>query len=383
MILSPKMDTAQYRLSTTPKRDGYAMPAEFSPHEGTLLVYPERPGSWTYGASHARKAFRYLVDTLLQYETVTVLVSEGCRPIAEKELPIGSPRLRLYTVETDDCWARDTGPTFVKNQEGDVRAVDWCFNAWGGDYDGLYANWERDNRVARTLCEYEGRYYYDAQHFVLEGGSIHSDGEGTILVTESCLLSKGRNPSMTREQIEENLLEYLGAETVLWLPRGIVGDETNEHVDNVCAFLEPAHVVLAWTDNPKDPQYQASRESYAYLSQVRDARGRRLTIETLPIPEHPVCITQYDLDGFVFEEGEDTREVGERLAASYVNFYFCNGALLLPQFGGDNVESDVLARERMQSLCPDRRVIPIPSREFIVGGGNIHCLTQQIPRKGV
>ena len=199
------------------------------------------------------------------------------------------------------------------------------------------------------------------------------------MVTESCLLSKGRNPSLTKDQIEDNLKKYLGAEKVLWLPRGIYNDETNEHVDNVCAFTAPGEVVLAWTDDENDPQYEFSMADLKYLESQTDAKGRHLVIHRLPIPDHPVLVSTEDLANYEFEEGEDVREVGERLAASYVNFYFVNGAILVPQFGGDNEKSDERAVDLLKTICPDREIIGIPARAILLGGGNIHCITQQIP----
>ncbi len=202
------------------------------------------------------------------------------------------------------------------------------------------------------------------------------------MVTEACLLSEGRNASMTKEQIEKKLKLYLGANKVLWLPRGIYNDETNEHVDNVCAFVAPGEVVLAWTDNEDDPQYELSKADLDYLESVTDASGRKLKIHKLPIPDHPVLVDEKDLANFEFEDGEDTREVGERLAASYVNFYFTNGSVLVPQFGGENAESDARALDILKSVCKGREVIGIPARAILLGGGNIHCITQQIPQKG-
>ena len=286
--------------------------------------------------------------------------------------------VELFFVDTDDAWARDVAPTFVTGAE-DVCALNWEFNAWGGKVDGLYASWDKDNAFARYFAKRYGYPCYDAAPFVLEGGSVHSDGEGTLLVTEACLLSKGRNPDLSKEEIEEKLKNYLGAEKVLWLPRGIYNDETNEHVDNVCAFLRPGEVVLAWTEDENDPQYALSMEDLLYLEKETDAKGRKMIVHKLPIPKHPICITKEDIKGYVFEEGEDEREVGERLAASYVNYYFSNDAVILPIFGGENEESDQRAVELMQKLNPDRTVIPIYARDILVGGGNIHCITQQIP----
>ena len=214
---------------------------------------------------------------------------------------------------------------------------------------------------------------------MLEGGSIHSDGQGTVIATEACLLSKGRNPELTKEQIEAKLQEYLGAKKIIWLPNGIYQDETNEHVDNVCAFTKPGEVVLAWTDDESDPQYVLSAEDLKVLEQETDAKGRKFCVHKMPIPKKPVCITEKELAGYVFEEGEDTREAGERLAASYVNFYIGNKVVLVPQFGD---EHDVLATDLLQKLFPEREIVPIFAREIIIGGGNIHCITQQIPVRG-
>ena len=295
------------------------MPAEFAPHEGCLMIWPERADSWQYGAYAARKAFLRVIEAISESEKMTVLCSEGQYDNARAQLP---PQVRLVVMETDDAWARDVGPTFVINGKGGRRGIDWGFNAWGGAVDGLYPSWERDNRVARKFCDLMENDCYDKRDFICEGGSIHVDGEGTALVTEACLLSAGRNPALSKAEIERTLCDYLGVSKVVWLPRGIYNDETNEHVDNVCAFLRPGEVVLAWTNNQNDPQYAMSKASFEYLSSVRDAKARKLIIHKLPIPDIPVCITKEELEGYEFEEGEDVREVGERLAASYVNFYF-------------------------------------------------------------
>jgi agmatine deiminase len=304
-----------------------------------------------------------------------MLAGTDCIESARAMLP---DCVRILPVESDDAWARDVGPTFVVDGLGGVRGVDWQFNAWGGRYDGLYSHWERDDAVAAACCDRLDFDRYDARPFVLEGGSIHTDGQGTVLVTETCLLSPGRNPRLTRAQIEENLREYLGAEKVLWLPHGIWEDETNEHVDNVCAFVRPGEVVLAWTEDKDDPQYAYSAACLEALSGVTDARGRTITVHKLLLPTRPVCLTAEEVSGYSFEEGEDTRRPGERLAASYVNFYLSNGGVVLPQFGDPN---DAAAAEQMGRLFPGRTVYPIPAREILLGGGNIHCITQQIPKR--
>jgi len=366
--------------NTTPKNDGYQMPGEYEKHEGTIMIWPIRPGSWPYGGRDAKKVFAKIAGHIAQFENVYMLadkehIEEVRDFFASKEY---TNKYNIYTLEipTNDSWARDVGPTFVKNKDGNVRGINWKFNAWGGDFDGLYKDFEEDDMAAVRICDKLSKDYYDAGEFVLEGGSIHCDGEGTVIVTEKCLLSKGRNPSMTKEEIEDKLKEMLGAKKVIWLPFGIYNDETNEHVDNVCCFARPAEVILAWTDDESDIQYEMCVADLKVLEKETDAKGRRFKIHKLPIPKRHVLVREEDLEGYVFEEGEDTREVGERLAASYVNFYICNGAVLVPQFGDVN---DKGAVDILENIFTDRKIIGIEAMPIILGGGNIHCITQQIP----
>ena len=356
----------------------FYMPAEFERQQAAIMIFPERPGSWGYGAVPAQKVFARIINEIAKHEDVYVIVSEKTREAAGKLLD-KSERIKLIDIPSDDAWARDTAPTFVRDDSGHIAGISWKFNAWGGTYDGLYAHWENDDALAERFCAKAGFDCISAGDFVLEGGSIHTDGEGTLLTTESCLLSPGRNPEMTKAQIEQKLCGMLGCKKVIWLPRGIYNDETNEHVDNVCAFIRPGEVVLAWTDDKNDPQYELSAACLETLENSADAKGRWIKVHKLPIPDIPVRVTEHDLKGYEFEEGEDTREVGERLAASYVNFFFANDIVLLPQFGGGNAESDARAVRIMRELLPDRGIVPIDAIEIIKGGGNIHCITQQIP----
>lgn len=354
------------------------MPGEFEKHAGCMMIWPVRPGSWIYEGRDAKKTFCEIADAIAKDEKLFMLadrmhLEEAKQMLSKKKY---YENMRVLEIETDDAWARDVGPTFVRDEAGNVYGINWSFNAWGGDYDGLYVHWEKDDLAAKEFCRQTGYDCIDAAPFVLEGGSVHSDGEGTILTTAACLLSPGRNPSMNKEEIERALCNYLGGEKVIWLPHGIYGDETNEHVDNVCAFIKPGVVALAWTDDENDPQYAFSKEAYEMLRHETDARGRALQIIKLPIPKQPVCITEEECRGFVFEEGEDMREVGERLAASYVNFYISNHSVILPQFGDEN---DEIAVKIMTQAFPDRKIVPVMARSIIVGGGNIHCITQQIP----
>lgn len=368
-------------LHTLPREDGFYMPAEFAEHEGCIIVWPERPGSWSFGAREAREAFTAVIKAIAASEKVYVIAGKASIDSA-REMLQDIDNIDIINMETDDSWARDIGPTFVVNSQGVLRCINWNFNAWGGEVDGLYPSWDKDNAFAAAFAEKYDCSMYDAAPFVMEGGAIHSDGEGTVMVTETCLLSAGRNPELTKEQIEEKLQDYLGAKKVIWLPCGIYNDETNEHVDNICAFTAPGEVVLAWTDKEDDPQYAMSLACLQKLEAETDACGRKIKVHKLPIPDIPVCIREDEVGGYDFEDGEDMREAGERLAASYVNFYIANKSVVMPAFGGENEESDIRAEKILQELFPDRQVVVVPARAILTGGGNIHCITQQIP-KGV
>lgn len=359
-------------LHSIPSSDGYRMPAEFDKHYGCILIWPERSDSWQYGGYAARKAFVKIATAISESEKVTVCASYKQYNNARKALPAN---IRVVEMSSNDSWARDYAPTFVVNNEGNLRGIDWYFNAWGGLVDGLYFPWDKDNAMAKKLCDLMECDVYDCQDFVLEGGSIHVDGEGTALVTESCLLSAGRNPELTKEEITEKLCQYLNVSKVIWLPYGIYNDETNEHIDNICAFTSPANVVLAWTDDENDPQYAMSKADLEVLENETDAKGRKITVHKLPLPT-PVTITEEECEGLDDMDFEPTRTPGERLAASYVNFYIANEAIVVPGFGDKN---DEVAVKLLQELFPTRKVVQIYARDVLIGGGNIHCITQQIP----
>lgn len=366
------------KLRTSPRQDGFFMPAEFAPHDGCLMIWPSRPGSWGKDPKDARLAFTAIIQAIAESERVYLVASDvSAREALRTQIAGGS--VVLIDIPVNDAWARDTGPTFVVNG-CEKRGIDWRFNAWGGETDGLYADYQEDDALANAFCRCLGVKCYDAHPFVLEGGSVHSDGEGTLLVTEECLLSEGRNPSLNKAQIEQKLKEYLSAEKVIWLPYGIYNDETNGHVDNICAFTAPAEVVLAWTDDENDPQYARSMADYRVLSEVRDAKGRALKITKLPLPSKPVTVTKEEAEKIVCAPGETPRTEGERLAASYVNFYIANKAVIVPQFGDKN---DELALAVLKELFPERKIVPVMTRSVLVGGGNIHCITQQIPKGGL
>lgn len=364
-------------LTTLPAKDGYYMPAEFSKHYGCILIWPHRRDSWQNGAYAARRAFVKLISLIAQSEKVIVCARYEDYDEARRMLP---PEVRVVEMSSDDSWARDVAPTFVTNGNN-IRGIDWGFNAWGGLYDGLYFPWDKDNKMARKICDLMDKDCYNFRDFILEGGSIHTDGEGTLVTTEECLLGKGRNPELTKEGIEQKLSDTLGVKKIIWLRRGIYNDETNGHVDNICAFTAPAEVVLAWTDDKNDPQYEISAECLEILENSTDAMGRKIKVHKLPQPR-PVYVTHEDCMGLDNMDGEPTRTAGERLAASYVNFYISNETVIVPQFGDENDEKAI---EVLQKLFPTRKVVGLKedgallSRDILIGGGNIHCITQQIP----
>jgi len=343
------------------------MPGEFEPHAGCWMAWPQRPDNWRLGAKPAQEAFAAVAAVIAACEPVTMAVSdaqfEHCRALLPETV-------RVVEVATDDAWMRDTGPTFLVGRDGGLRGVDWRFNAWGGLDGGLYFPWDRDDRVARKVLEIERADRYRAP-IVLEGGSIHSDGEGTVLTTEECLLNRNRNPRLSREQIERALCDYLGAEKVIWLGRGVYEDETDGHVDNLACFARPGVVLLTWTDDECDPQHAISRDALARLQAAIDARGRALEVVKLPSPG-PIAITAAEAVPRTLP-----RRAGDRLAASYANFYLASTRVVLPLL---DERFDEQAAEILRGVFPEREVVGVPAREILLGGGNVHCITQQVPQ---
>ena len=361
-------------LATTPAMDGFWMPAEFEPHAGCWMLWPERPDNWREGARPAQHAFVNVATAIAQFEPVSVGVSASQYGVARALLP---ERVRVLEIAHDDCWMRDVGPTFVVNTRGAVRGVDWHFNAWGGLSGGLYFPWDQDDLVARKVLEVETRERYRAP-IINEGGALHVDGEGTVLVTEECLLNPNRNPSLSRTDIEDQLREYLGVTHVIWLGEGVVNDETDGHIDNLACFVRPGEVCLGWTDNRRDPQHAVSLDAWERLQEARDARGRRLKVHKLPMPR-TLTLSRNEAAGIIPREGTKPRVAGERLAGSYVNFYIANGGIVMPLL---DARTDRPAAARLKRLFPGRRVVGVPAREILLGGGNIHCITQQVPAHG-
>jgi agmatine deiminase len=359
-------------LRSTPAKHGFRMPAEFEKHSGCWMLWPERSDNWRDGAKPAQAAFAAVAAAIAGGEPVTVGVSAAQYENARARLP---RKVRLVELSSNDAWMRDCGPTFVVDDRGRRRGVDWTFNAWGGLQGGLYFPWHLDDQVAQKVLEIEAADRYRTS-FVLEGGAIHVDGQGTCLTTEECLLNPNRNPHLSRAEIEEQLRRYLAVSCVIWLGQGVYQDETGGHIDELACFTSPGHVALTWTDDAKDPQYEISQDAYRRLRHARDARGRRLTIHKIHQPG-PLHITAAEAAGLDAHAGTHPRRAGDRLPASYINFYIANKCVVMPLY---DKRRDAGAMRTLKRLFPTRKVLGVATREILLGGGNIHCITQQVPR---
>ncbi|MGY4688786.1 agmatine deiminase [Salibacterium sp. K-3] len=351
----------------------YWMPAEFEPHEGTWLLWPWRTDTWRAGAKPAQLVFKNVAEAVAAYEPVTVCVP---REQYEHARALLSEDVRVVEMSSNDAWMRDIGPIFVKKEDGEKRGVDFGFNAWGGLNGGLYFPWDQDELVPRKVLDLERIKRHDSRDLVLEGGSVAVDGEGTLITTKECLLHPNRNPDWTMGEIEERLKETLGVTKVIWLDNGLVGDETDGHVDEVLCYAGPGEVILSWTDDPEDPQYDVLHQCRETLENEVDAQGRTFTIHHVPMPEQPYLTEEETLQ---IDQTDDSYErlAEEPCIASYVNCYLCNGAVVVPAF---HDSMDEKAVQLFTGIFPDRAVVPVYTRELSLAGGNIHCITQQQPK---
>ena len=369
--------------NSTPKQDGFRMPGEFEPHQHIFMVWPERPDNWRQGAKPAQRAYTEVAKAIAKHTPVTMLVNNSQYANCRARLP---EHIRVVEMSSDDAWVRDSGPTFVVNDKGEIRGVDWIFNAWGGLVDGLYFPWANDDAVAQKICDLVGvdSYRTDADScpagldFILEGGSIHVDGEGTLITTEMCLLNPdaGRNvPNLDKEQVEMMLKEYLNLEKIIWIKDGIDPYETNGHIDDVACYIRPGEVACIWTDDPNHPFYEPAQAAYKTLSEATDAKGRKLKVYKMCMTKEPCYLK--DAWSIDTATGAIPREEGEISIASYMNFLITNNAIILPQYGDEN---DALAVQQAQEMFPGYTIEPVMTTEVAYGGGNIHCITQQMPK---
>ena len=323
----------------TPAEAGFAMPAEWEPHARCWMAWPCRLELWGERYPHACMAYAAVARAIAPFEPVTMLAPE--RLVPEARLQLGRS-VEVVAAEIDDSWTRDTCPTFVVDGEGAVGGVAWRFNAWGAKYHP----YERDARLGRALLATHKLRAWDGP-MVLEGGAVHVDGRGALLSTEECLLNANRNPTLSPGQVEERLAHYFGVRRIVWLERGLVGDETDGHVDNLARFIAPGVVMLAWTDDPADPNRDVVRDAEDRL------RAARLEVVRLPLPAPR-----------------------PGLVLSYVNFYIANGAVALPAFDDP---ADEAALRLIERAFPGRTMLQLPALDIVRGGGGIHCITREQP----
>lgn len=339
-----------------PKALNYTMPAEWTQHERTFISWPIQ-ASMVYPEHYEAVCASYaeIITAIAEFEPVTVVINPDDEGLVRSF--VKQENVTLLPIQHNDAWLRDNGPTFIQNAEGKLAGVNWRFNAWGGKY----SPWDLDDAVAPQILKHTGITQFDAPLF-MEGGSIHTDGEGTILTTEECLLNVNRNPELNREQIEAYVKEFTGSDVIIWLERGLSGDETDGHVDNIACFVAPGKVIIQVCDDPQDENYAITQTNLAILEQARDAKGRKIEIVKLQQPPR----VDYE---------------GSRLTLSYLNFYFVNGGIILPVFGGTAAETDQMAIDTLASLFPDRRIRTVNGMGVIKEGGNVHCTTQQMPAR--
>ncbi|UOE94039.1 agmatine deiminase family protein [Alkalihalobacillus sp. LMS39] len=339
---------------SVPKQLHYYMPAEWTSHERTLISWPvQQSMCFPNDYQTVTKGYEQLIRAMADFEPVTVLVNEEDLEKVQ-QLFSNVEAVDIVHIEHNDAWLRDNGPTFIVNDKGERAGINWIFNAWGEKY----SPWDLDNNVAPSLLQYFGIKQFDAP-IVMEGGSFHVDGEGTLLTTEECLLNPNRNPEMSREEIEQYLQDYLNIEKVIWLKHGLSGDETDGHVDNVACFAAPGKILIQVCNDPKDENYQITLENMEILKRATDAKGRKFDI--IEIQQPP-------------QQHHDE----SRLTLSYLNFYFVNGGIILPVFGGEAAATDEAAIAVLKQTFPDKEIRTIDGMAVIKEGGNVHCTTQQM-----
>jgi agmatine deiminase len=342
----------------TPSVLGYRMPAEWEPHEATWLSWPHNRNTWPGAFEGIPETFVEFTRHLVTSERVRINVAD--RDMAEDvsrlltRSGVALDRVSFHLNPTNDCWVRDHGPLYVLRNGGRERAiVNWGYNAWGGKYPPF----DRDNAVpARVAAEF-GEPLFEPE-MILEGGSIEVNGRGLLITSEACLLNPNRNPSLSKSEIEERLRDYLGVTRILWLGEGIIGDDTDGHIDDMTRLVGPSTVVTTVEDDPADENHEPLRDNLRRLQTMTDESDRPLEIVTIPMP------------GPVYFDDQ-------RLPASYANFLIANSVVLVPTYRHAN---DEVALATLQRVFPDRRVIGIDCTAMVWGLGAIHCATQQQPR---
>jgi agmatine deiminase len=358
--LRGRADASDVTLKSTPAKQGYAMPAEWEPHEATWMSWPH-PGGSSFPGSYQKvlPTFVRMVEALAESEIVRINVRDTAQEKLVRSLLAGAPpeRVEYFHVATDEPWCRDHGPIFLRRAESaKLAAIDFGFNAWGYKLSPF----ENDDAAATEIARLLNIPVFDEGDFILEGGSVDVNGRGTVLTTESCLLNVNRNPGLNREQIENHLRSCLGVEQILWLGDGIEGDDTDGHIDDITRFVKVDTVVTVVEEDEDDPNFEPLNANLHRLLEMKLHDGGPLHVLKLPMPSR-------------------ISRDGQRLPASYANFYIGNSVVLLPAYHDTN---DAWALAVLKEVFPERKIVPIDCRELIWGLGAFHCLTQQQPAVG-
>ena len=359
------------KLTTLPPTSGVRFVAEFERQTDAYLIWPERPDNWRDGAKPAQRAFTKLAKLIGKYEPTTMLVSSKQYLNARHLL---DDHIRVLEMSSNDAFIKDTGPIYVE-ADGKLQAIDFGFNAWGGLLDGLYFPWDQDQLISGKLAELNNIPYYVEHNLIVEGCSIITDGQGTLITTEDVLLSEGRNPGQSKSEVEMMLKRYLGIKKIIWLKHGFFLDETNGAIDNIVNFIAPGEVVITWTEDKKDPMFQTVRQIERALLKAKDAYNRSLKIHHLNMPKVQT-VGKVESESIDPINGLLPRTPGQRLTTSYVNYVLINDAVIVPQFGDSN---DAVAVDKLQGLFPKRRVLPFNAHEMILGGGGLHTVVHTRP----
>lgn len=343
-------------VNPSPSSLGFRMPAEWEPHISTWFSWPHKEESWPGKFEPVPLVFVEIIKILSGYEFVNINVKDEKMLLLVSKLLIDNMvdmrKVTLHVNPTNDAWCRDHGPVYIKNDLGARAIIEWGYNAWGGKYPP----YDVDDAVPVNIAQ-----KYNLQLFqpgiVMEGGSFEVNGKGTLMTTESCLLNPNRNPHLNKVQIEEHLKQYLGVSHILWLGDGIIGDDTDGHIDDMTRFINPTTIVTAYEENPEDENYTVLKENYERLLGMKDQDGNPFNIVKIPMPD-PVYFDDM------------------RLPASYANFLIANGCVLVPTYRSGN---DQKAINIIQQHMPDRKVIGVDCTDLILGLGAIHCVSQQEP----
>ena len=338
-------------INKSPADYGFRMPAEWEPHERCWLMWPSRGAMWN-NPEGTKSDYVKVANAIREFEPVTMVVSPEHHDEARELL---GPEIDLMVAPIDDSWARDAGPNFLINDQGQLAGSTWGFNAWGGNYP----DYNNDNAVGERILKHAGAAVFDSE-LIAEGGGVIVDGEGTVITSESCFLNTNRNPGWTRAEVEQELLRTLGASKLIWLPGNPDEKETNGHIDGFAQFVRPGVVLMETSYDLTNPWFDIMQDNINALRGQTDAKGR-------------------NIDMAFIEDAYGCKTSGQKFCTSYINSLLCNGGLIMPKYG---IDTDERVKAVYQKLFPERRIVQISIDNIVTGGGGIHCITQQQPKQG-